>query len=80
MVAARGPAPDPEVVRTIFQEAFAGVWSGTLENDGFNRLVLAARLTGREVALLRGYCKYLLQTGIPFSQSYMEQTLSYNFV
>jgi len=78
MVFARGPEPDPEVVRTIFQEAFAGIWRGDIENDGFNRLVLEARLSGREVALLRAYCRYLLQTGIPFSQSYMEQTLANN--
>ena len=26
--------------------------------------------------MLRGYCKYLLQTGVPFSQSYMEETLN----
>ncbi|MBT8143579.1 MAG: NAD-glutamate dehydrogenase, partial [Gammaproteobacteria bacterium] len=28
-----------------------------------------------EVTLLRAICKYLLQTGIPFSQSYIEETL-----
>ena len=28
--------------------------------------------------VLRAYCKYLLQVGIPFSQAYMEQTLAHN--
>src|SRR5690606_2623242 len=28
--------------------------------------------------LIRAYCKYLLQTGIPFSQAYMEQTMVNN--
>ena len=68
----------PEDVREIFQDTFAKVSQGAAENDGFNRLVLAARLTWREVALMRAYCKYLLQTGIPFSQAYMEQTLVNN--
>ena len=29
-----------------------------------------------QVAMLRGYCKYLLQTGVTFSQAYMEETLA----
>jgi glutamate dehydrogenase len=68
----------PEDVRDIFQDTFLKVSEGLAENDGFNRLVLAAQLTWREVALMRAYCKYLLQTGIPFSQTYMEQTLVNN--
>jgi glutamate dehydrogenase len=59
-----------------FEEAFARIWRGEAENDGFNRLVLLAGLSWRQVAMLRGYCKYLLQTGVPFSQSYVEATFS----
>lgn len=68
----------PEDVKDIFQETFANVWHTNAENDGFNRLVLGANLGWRQVALMRAYCKYLLQTGIPFSQTYMEQTLVSN--
>lgn len=67
---------DVERLATTFEEAFARVWSGDAENDGFNRLVLGAGLAWRQVALLRGYCKYLLQTGVPFSQTYVEETLN----
>jgi len=49
---------------------------GELESDGFNRLVLLASLAAHEVNILRACCRYLLQTGIPFSQSYMERTLA----
>ena len=50
-----------------------------LENDGFNRLVLAAGLTAaRRSSSLRAYCKYMLQIGTPFSQAYIEQTLVAN--
>ncbi|HEY4555829.1 MAG TPA: NAD-glutamate dehydrogenase, partial [Lysobacter sp.] len=59
-----------------FEEAFAAIWRGQAENDGFNRLILAAGLSWRQVAMLRAYCKYLLQVGVTFSQAYMEQTLS----
>ncbi len=65
-----------ELIRDKFQAAFEQTWRGRCENDGFNRLVLRANLDWRQVAMLRACCKYLLQTGIPFSQSYMEQTLS----
>ncbi len=66
---------DMPAVKGIFEEALRGVCRGTIENDGFNSLVLAAGLSPRRVVVLRGYCKFLLQTGIPFSQSYMEATL-----
>ena len=59
-----------------FERAFAAVYRGQAESDGFNRLVLSARLDWRQVALLRGYCKYLLQVGVSFSQAYMEETLN----
>lgn len=59
-----------------FEEAFSRIWRGHAENDGFNRLIVAANLSWRQVAMLRSYCKYLLQVGVPFSQSYVEETLS----
>jgi glutamate dehydrogenase len=65
-------------VREIFQDAFARAWRGAVENDGFNRLVLRARLTWREISILRAYCKYLRQTGSTFSQDYMEDGLFNN--
>ena len=59
-----------------FEEAFARIWHGHAENDGFNRLILAAGLSWRQVAMLRAYAKYLLQVGVPFSQSYVEETFA----
>jgi len=67
-----------ETRSAAFEEAFARIWHGDAENDRFNRLVLGANLECRQVALLRAYCKYLMQTGVPFSQSYMEDTLCRN--
>src|SRR3712207_3196745 len=65
-------------VKEIFQDAFARAWRGAVENDGFNHLVLRARLTWREITVLRAYCKYLRQTQTTFSQNYMEDTLAAN--
>ncbi len=59
----------------LFKEAFLCAWRGEIENDGFNRLLLCAALSAREIVVLRAYCRYLLQTGIPFSQAYMERVL-----
>ncbi|GAA3917630.1 NAD-glutamate dehydrogenase [Luteimonas lutimaris] len=67
---------DIGAVGHAFEDAFLQVWRGNAENDGFNRLVLGAGLTWRQVAMLRGYCKFLLQVGVPFSQSYVEETFS----
>jgi glutamate dehydrogenase len=69
---------DLAAVERDFKDAILSTWQGHAENDGFNRLVLAAGLNWRQTAVLRAYCRYLLQTGIPFSQSYMEQVLSAN--
>jgi glutamate dehydrogenase len=65
-------------VRQIFQDAFAAVWRGAVENDGFNRLALGAGLTWREISLLRAIAKYLRQAGSTFSQAYMEETFADN--
>jgi glutamate dehydrogenase len=58
-----------------FSEAVHRLWTGELENDGLNPLVLRAGLAWREVAVVRAYAKYLRQAGIPFTQDYMELVL-----
>ncbi|MFI5757441.1 NAD-glutamate dehydrogenase [Streptomyces sp. NPDC051569] len=64
--------------RDRFQDAFAAVWTGAAENDGFNSLVLLAGLSWRQAMVLRAYAKYLRQSGSTFSQDYMEDTLRTN--
>ena len=64
--------------RNLFQDAFAAVWAGDAESDGFNALVLRAGLTWRQAMLLRAYAKYLRQGGSTFSQSYIEECLTTN--
>jgi glutamate dehydrogenase len=78
MVSEDGMAIDLDAVREAFHETFECVWRGEIENDGFNKLVLRAGLVARQVLILRAYCKYLRQAQIPFSQTYMEQTLARN--
>ena len=63
-------------VKAKFEMAFARIWKREVENDGFNRLTLAASLAADEILLLRAIAKYLKQTGFTFSQQYIEQTLA----
>ncbi|MCX7091376.1 MAG: NAD-glutamate dehydrogenase [Legionellales bacterium] len=64
-----------DVLKDLFQQAFASAWFKEIENDGFNQLVLSASLPSRQVAVLRMYAKYFKQIGFTFSQDYIEQTL-----
>jgi len=59
-----------------FEDAFARVFDGSIENDDFNRLVLAAGLAAEDIVVLRAYAKYLRQIGFPLSQAFIEQTLA----
>ncbi|HEX3831529.1 MAG TPA: NAD-glutamate dehydrogenase [Solirubrobacteraceae bacterium] len=58
-----------------FAPAFLGAWSGELEDDRLNGLVMRAGLTGREVTIVRAVLRYLRQSAIAFSDAYMIQTL-----
>jgi len=78
VVPADGQRIDPEQVAVRFEEAFFAVWNGHADSDGFNRLTLAAGLEWRQALVIRAVCRYLLQTGLPFSQGYMESVLTRN--
>ena len=57
---------------------FAKVWTGQADNDGFNRLVLAADLSWREAVVLRTYARWFGQLGLLLSQAYIEEALASN--
>ncbi len=61
--------------RALFQDAFLACWQGRAEADGFNRLVLKAGLSWRQVSVLRAYARWMRQAGTPFSQEYIEDTV-----
>ncbi len=78
MTSLDGADVDLEHARTRFEEAFARIWAGDVENDDLNRLVLQAGLTWREVRILRAYAKYIRQVGSTFSNAYIENALTGN--
>ena len=69
---------DIERAKNLFEDAFQQVWTGEIESDDFNRLVLRAQLAAREVTILRAYAKYLRQVGSTFSDAYIERALTGN--
>ncbi|MGE0357982.1 MAG: NAD-glutamate dehydrogenase [Burkholderiales bacterium] len=68
--------PDVEAIKAITEEALVRIGRGEIENDAFNRLTPAAALAPDDVVVIRAYAKYLRQTGFPFSQAYVAQTLA----
>ena len=64
-----------ESIEHLFLDAFTKIYFGIVENDGFNKLVLGAALSWREIIILRAYAKYLKQVGFRFSQAYIEKAL-----
>jgi glutamate dehydrogenase len=77
-LSAEGMQDDLAPVKLKFQEMFLRVWNHDAENDAFNRLILGAELEWHEVVILRAYCKYIRQIGIPLSEAYIQQTLANN--
>src|SRR5262249_49759413 len=76
MTTRSGLAIDLTDRQDAFQEAFSRIWSGELEDDGLNRLVLLAGLDWRQVAVLRAYARFLRQARFAFSPEIIENTLA----
>ena len=71
----RGAALSFADISGPFEAAFAAVWSGHTESDGFNRLVLELGVDWRQAALVRTLAKYRQQTGMDPSQAVQEEAL-----
>ncbi|MCD6075723.1 MAG: NAD-specific glutamate dehydrogenase, partial [Rhodospirillales bacterium] len=69
---------DLKAVRASFHDVFSRSWSGEMESDGLNALVINGGLGWREVVVLRHFSRYLRQVKAPFSQEYMIQALNNN--
>ncbi|HEY3779107.1 MAG TPA: NAD-glutamate dehydrogenase [Rhizomicrobium sp.] len=68
----------PDDMNAGLTDAIHAILSGTAESDGFNRLILSAALTWRDVIVVRACAKFLRQAGFAFSQDYIEQALARN--
>ncbi|MEZ5995760.1 MAG: NAD-glutamate dehydrogenase [Hyphomonadaceae bacterium] len=75
---ADGKPIDLERAGAKFEEAFAAIWTGRAESDGFNRLILALPCSWREAALVRALARYRQQSGLDPTQPVQEQALASN--
>ncbi|GAA2842730.1 NAD-glutamate dehydrogenase [Leucobacter komagatae] len=74
----RGPASqlwgDP-AWGEAFDDAFRSAWTGQIESDRLNSLVLLAGLDARSIVALRAVALYIGQIGSAFSVDYINQAL-----
>src|SRR5690606_23381229 len=73
--ASRAPV-DAAAIAERFEETFARVLQGDVDNDRFNAFVVVAGLGWRDAMLVRAYGKYLAQTGWAFSLPYVQEVLA----
>jgi glutamate dehydrogenase len=64
-----------EALDRELKSAFTAVWAGRMDSDGLNQLTLTTGIEWRMVTVLRAYCRYLLQAGLPFSPGYFARVL-----
>jgi len=57
------------------EEALSQVWAGSIENDGYNKLLLSANINIRQIVIIRSYGKYLRQLNLGYSEEYFQQAL-----
>ncbi len=70
--------PFAKSATSLFEDAFAAVWHGQAENDGFNQLVLAAGFDWRMSSTFRAYFRYLKQIKLRYSENYCIDALMRN--
>jgi glutamate dehydrogenase len=56
-------------------DAVLAAWRGHLEVDSLNRLILAADLSWRDVALMRAYRRYRRQVGTAYTPEYVNDAM-----
>ncbi len=71
-------AIDLEDAKVRIERLMGDVWSGVVEDDRFNGLVIAAGLASEEIVILRAYGRFLRQLGLPFGQVYVAECLLEN--
>ena len=69
---------DISEVKPLFEDALAKVWQHESENDRMGALTLSARLTWREVTVLRSYAKYLRQVNFSYGFGAISEALNNN--
>lgn len=64
-----------ERLKPLVENLFVRVWHSTIEDDGFNELVLTAGMGWDEILILRAYGKYLRQLGMGYTPDYIADAM-----
>lgn len=71
---------DPQLVEHL-KAAILAAFTRQIESDSLNKLVLYCGLTARQTSLIRAVVKYMIQTSLPFSASYISDCFrKYSYV
>jgi glutamate dehydrogenase len=66
---------DMQTVKGLFQDTFKNIWHENAESDAFNKLVLGSEIGWRQIAMLRGYARYMKQIRFGISEFSIAATL-----
>jgi glutamate dehydrogenase len=64
-----------EKIKLNFEKTISKIWKHEMQVGMLNRLVITSELNWKQIFLLRGYTKYLYQTGFRYSSSYISDVL-----
>ena len=71
-------AIDIKALKALVEDVLVRVWTGAVENDSYNSLVIETGLDWQDVVVLRAYAHFLRQLGLPFGHAYIAQCLKNN--
>lgn len=63
-------------VKARFEDAFMQVWTGKVDDDSLNSLVLNGGLEWRPVTVIRSYISYMHQARYPFTPHYIREAVT----
>lgn len=72
---------DDKNLMNSLKSAIIAAFTRQVDSDSLNKLVLYSDFTARQVSMIRSVVKYMVQTSLPFSATYISETLrKYNYV
>jgi glutamate dehydrogenase len=63
-------------IKKVFEEGLTAILNKECENDALNALIPMAKMPWRDVLVLRAYTKYMRQTQVQYTPTYMMQALT----
>ena len=65
-------------LKSLVEDLVMMVWDESVEDDGFNQLVLTSAMSWQEILILRAYGKYLRQLGMGYTPDYIADCMVKN--